>query len=137
MLSSSRLRPGEELEGALPEGEWKAGLLELVRREPPATSELTAMGADAELRPLRVTSAGVPPSGERGVIVVLTDTSLEKEVEDAIKRAERFEASDLLPEELPEGVAYHLAVNAHAYGEMKQPVCGLPARRVRDTQNTS
>jgi hypothetical protein len=32
---------------------------------------------------------------------------------------------------LPESVAYHLAINEHAYGKAAHPVCGLPARRVR------
>lgn len=92
MLASAALRPGEPLEDALPDGAWKEGLLGVVRREPPTVAELTVERAGERPLPLRVTSAAVPPTGERGVIVVLTDTSLEKEVDGAMKRAERFEA---------------------------------------------
>jgi len=91
-MLSSGLRPGERLEDALPGAAWKENLIELAHREPPASAELSIRAENGRTFPLRLTSAGVPPTGERGVIVVLTDTTLEKQVEEAVKRAERFEA---------------------------------------------
>jgi len=41
----------------------------------------------------------------------------------------------LVPDEPPETVAYHLAVNQHIYGDAKFPVAGLPVRRVNQVLN--
>ncbi len=128
MLGSSALRPGERLSEVLSDKSWKGELLDVVRREPPASAELAATNANAKAFPLRVTSARVPPTGERGVIVVLTDISLEKEVEAAMKRAERFEAISGMAASIAHEIRNPLASIRGSVQEMGRGI-ELPAER--------
>ena len=41
----------------------------------------------------------------------------------------------LLPDPLPDALAYHLAINEHHYGPIESPVAALPAQRVQEVMD--